>query len=355
MCRLTTDGRHLANLVREAIALCHAAQKQLPARSGPGRPQQYEQWQLAVLIFVAVAHRRKSKSAQYRFLQQHAADLLPLVGLAQLPCRATYFKRYACSGPLFQKAVKLQGRAALAQHLSNARVVAVDKSLIAAQGPPWPRRQQLQGKRPPGLDEQARWGYSPHDGWVWGYSYEVVVCATENRLVFPLLASADTGSCNEHKSLAAKLPLLPRSVRYVVVDGGYDGNALGETLEYDQEGRRTGRRFVCPLQSRGAKPAVGRTVHRGRRERSRQRRWQRQQFYQSPKGQRIYMLRSRSVEPFHQWFKHLFDLHLQVWHRGLDNNRAMLLAAIFCYQLLVRYAFRCGRRDAQIQWLLDGL
>ena len=96
-------------------------------------------------------------------------------------------------------------------------------------------------------------------------------------------------------------------------------------------------------------------TRRGRRERLRRHRAARQRFYQSRAGRRLYALRGKSVEPFNQWFKHLFELEDRVWHRGLDNNRTMLLAAIFCYQTLLRYAFRTGRRDGQIQWILDGL
>ena len=61
------------------------------------------------------------------------------------------------------------------------------------------------------------------------------------------------------------------------------------------------------------------------------------------------------MEPFNQWFKHLFELEERAWHRGLGNNRTQLLAALFCYQLLVCYARRRGLRDAQIQWILDAL
>jgi hypothetical protein len=89
MCRTATDGRHLATLVREAVVLCQAAQEKLPPRTGPGRPNAFEQWQMAVLIFIAIAHRRKSKSSQYRFLQQHQEELLAMLGLERLPCRAT--------------------------------------------------------------------------------------------------------------------------------------------------------------------------------------------------------------------------------------------------------------------------
>ena len=371
MCRTATDGGHLASLVHDAIALCQAAQQQLPVRTGPGRPGTYKQWQLAVLIFIAIVHKRKSKSSQWQFLAEHQSELLKQFGDRleldeRFPSRATYMDRYAQAYALYEQAIERQGRKALAEHACCAKVVAADKSIVAAKGPPYHKHQQRKGTPDAGTDTQAAWGYSPHDGWVWGYSYEVVVCATKNHVVFPLLASANTASCNEHKSFLTKVPRLPKSVRYVLADGGYDDNDIAEAIERrpgrrhtahgkSSRRRRCRRRFVCPLQSRGGKPAVGQVVHRGRRERRRQHRASRDQFNRSDYGRRLYKLRSRTVEPFNQWFKHLFELEDRVWHRGLGNNRTMFLAAIFAYQLLLRHSLKSGRRDGCIQWLMDAL
>ena len=354
MDRPAKDGRHLADLVQLAIPLCKAAQAKV-IRRGPGRPPVYEEWQIAILIFVAILQRRKSKSSQWSFLCQHQAELLELLELSGLPTRSTFFERYQKAWQLFEKAVELQGKKALQEHVTSARVIAADKSLIHGKGPPWHKRQQKKQEHSPGTDMLAGWGYSPYDKWVWGYSYEVVVCATKNQLVFPLLASADCACCNEQRSFARKIPLLPPSVRYALLDGGYDSNELAEELEYSRSGKRTGRRYICPLQARCGKPAVGKTVQKGQRERRRLHRKERDRFYHSRRGRSLYSRRKKTVEPFNQWFKHLFELEDRVWHRGLENNRTMLLAGIFIYQLLLRYHFRRGRRDSQIQWILDGL
>jgi hypothetical protein len=45
-----------------ASPVLRAAQRQCP-RAGPGRLPDYEDWQIAVLILIALLHRRKSKSA----------------------------------------------------------------------------------------------------------------------------------------------------------------------------------------------------------------------------------------------------------------------------------------------------
>lgn len=346
---LAKDGRRLADLVQVAIPACKDAAKEL-SRSGPGRPPMYQEWQIAVLIVVALAHRRKSKSSQWRFLREHQHELLGRLGLEQLPCRDTYCRRYLRVHRLFDKTIELQGKQAVKKHICSAACVATDKSLIAARGPCPSHRKPRRG-----TDPQAAWCLSGHDGWVFGYSYEVVVTAPRKGLVFPLLASADTASRNEQKSFASKIARLPKSMNDVLGDKAYDGNELAEAVEYRRNGQRNGRHYLCPLIHHGGKPAVGRYPQGGRRERRRQHRQRREHFLHSKKGRSLYRRRKQSVEPFNSHFKKLFELEDRVWHRGLDNNRTMLLGAILLYQLLVMYTFRQGQRDQCIQWLLDGL
>jgi len=196
-----------------------------------------------------------------------------------------------------------------------------------------------------GVDRQSSWGYSPHHGWVQGYSFEVVTTATKGSIVVPLLASVDTASVSEHVSFAEKIDYLPEPTKYVLADSGYDNNDFGERIEYDQMGRRTGRRFLCPANRRNSSAEPKRSS----------RRQQRLAFYASARGRRLYAQRKQTVEPFNEWLKNLFELDQRVWHRGWANNRTQLLAAIFCYQWLLRYNHRKGRQNGQSQWILDTL
>lgn len=347
---LATDGRRLADLVELAIPVCRNAAKHV-VRTGPGRPPEYQEWQIAVLIVVAIAHGRKSKSSQWRFVKQHQNQLLSLLKLKCMPCRDTYSRRYLDEHRLFEQAVQLQGKLALKQHVCCGHCVAGDKSLISAKGPP-PRTKKKPRR---GSDMQGGWGYGGDGKWVFGYSYEVVVSAPKNGLVFPLLASCDPANRSEFRSFADKIPRLPPSVRDVLVDSGYDSNQLGEALELNRRGKRNGRHYLCPINERNAKGTVGKHPLCGRRERSRLLRQKRHTFYCSKKGRRLYRRRKQTVEPFNGHFKKLFELEDRVWHRGADNNRTMILAAMFLYQLIIRYAFQRGQRNAQIQWILDGL
>src|SRR5687768_4836558 len=207
MCRTATDGRHLANLVVDAAALCKAAQGHLILRTaGPGRPETFEQWQIAVLIFIAIARGRKSKSSQYRFLKEreslllHDDEFASTLELATFPSRATYMRRYPKVYPLYEKAIELGGRRAIEQRICDARTVSADKSMIAARGRKPSKRVVVVVRVRGVVDTEAGWGRSAHDGWVWGYSYEVVVCSPKNGLVLPLLASAATNASSEHRT-----------------------------------------------------------------------------------------------------------------------------------------------------------
>jgi hypothetical protein len=354
MCARATEGTCVAQLVKMSIPICRKAQHQCP-RTGPGPKPEYQDWHIAMLILIAVLNRRKSKSAQYRFLHGRRLDLKRRLGLRHFPSRSTYMDRYRGAYPIFQQAVKIQGLRAIAEGVADPTTTAVDKSLAAARGPVWHRRRGRPCRPPRGADLQAGWGYSDHHGWVYGYSFETVVTAGPEGVVFPLLASCGPANTSECRTFVEKVPDLPVQTRYVLADRAYDTNANGEALECDASGRPTGRRLVCPLQGRAGKPQVGKFVQRGRREQLRQHRSKRQAFFKSPRGQKLYDRRRITIEPFHQWFKRCFDLTDRVWHRGLSNNQTQLLAAMFAYQLLVRYNRRCGGKNGEIQWILDGL
>ncbi len=358
MGKRATAGTCLETLVRMAVPLLQEAERQCP-RTGPGAKPVIPDWLMGVLIMIAVLKKKKRKSAQYRFLRQHRGELRQWLASKQFPSRSTYFRRYRRAYRLFQIGIRLQGQQAIREGIVDPTVVVVDKSLMAAQGPLWHKKHRRAGKVLPwlqGVDRESTWGYSEYEGWVQGYSYEVVVSGTPASTVFPLVASADTASASEHQTFGPKSEALPKDTRYVVADSGYDNNAFGEQIEYDAEGRRTGRRFLCPQQPRNCKGSQPlQPVRTASARQSRKRRQERDDFLQSKRGNKLYALRSQTVEPFHDWFQTLFELDQEVWHRGLENNRTQILAAIFAYQVLVRHNYRCGNKNGQVRWILDAL
>jgi DDE family transposase len=349
------EGTCVRALVQLAVPLLKAAERQCP-RTGPGAKPDIPDWVMAGLIMISVLKKRKSKSAQYRFLCEHRGEIATWLGSNEFPARATYFRRYRRAHKFFRTAIRLQGERAIAEGVTDAQDVAVDKSLIEAQGSPWHQRDRNAGRIPAGVDCDATWGYSEHDGWTFGYSYEVVVTATPQAIVFPLLASVDTASASEARSFLAKIPELPADAQTVSADSGYDANYVGEAVEYDEQGRRNGRRFLCPENPRNNKrPKTKQCSADASRARSRDLRRQRRRFLEGRQGRRVYARRKKTVEPFNQWFKSLFELDHKVWHRGLDNNRTQTLAGIFVYQLLVRYNHKQGHQNGRLRCIIDVL
>ncbi len=343
----------LQALVELAVPLLKRAEQESP-RAGPGRPPVIPDWVLGVLIMVAVLKQKKSKSAQFRFLCEHRASLAAWLGTSVFPGRTTYFERYRRVHQLFEAAIRLQGEQAIREGTTDARCIAVDKSVVSACGPPWHQRQRREGICPPGVDRESTWTYSEHHGWVQGYGYEVALTAGHRGISFPLLASVHQAHVREHRTFEPKLGQLPVQTRFILLDMGYDSNALAEAVEWDSAGRRTDRFYLCPpaapkrLSSRVWRTTQDRALHRGRREARRAR-------LKQTRFKRLYARRGKTIEPFNDHFKRLFDMHDRVWHRGLDNTRTQILAGLFCYQLLVRLNLRNGNHDRRIKNLLDRL
>ncbi len=187
-------GTSLEALVKLAMPLLREAERQCP-RTGPGAKPIIPDWFVGVLIMVAVLKRKKTKSAQFRFVTDSAnrRQIRDLTGEKQFPSRSTFFSRYRRCHRLFTEAIKRQGQQAIAEQIVDASQVAVDKSLVPARGRPWHKHEKEKGKIPRGVDREAAWGYSEHHGWVYGYSFEVVVSCKRKNTVFPLLASVGTG------------------------------------------------------------------------------------------------------------------------------------------------------------------
>jgi hypothetical protein len=354
MSKRARDGALLDDLMALNIPLCRQAESQCPRR-GPGRRPLTPDWVLTAMIMVVVMLKKKTKSAQWLWWREHAGDFARWFPGQHFPGRSSYFDRYRRAYRLLQAAIEHQGRRAVADGWADCECAAGDKSLIEGRGPRWDVRDRRAGRRRRGVDPDTAWGYSTHDGWVHGYSFEVVVTAALAGPTWVLLASADTASRSEQKSIRAKIPRLPEGTKFVLLDAGYDSNDVGEAVEGD-ENRRTGRRLLCPEIPRPNCGKRRQPHNRETRDRQRRRRLRarRRQFFDTKKGRRLYRRRMR-VEPFHAQLKHLFELEHRVWHRGLDNNRTMILAAISAYQLLLTYNHQRDEPRAHLQRLLDAL
>src|SRR5689334_11502196 len=132
MATRATDGTCLAVLVRMAKPLCQSAERVALPRRGPGRPPLFADWAIALLIMVCVLRKKKSKSSQYRFIQEHRAELTEWIGLsAGLPRRSAFFARYRRAWKPYEVAIRLQGGQLVRCGLVDATGGAGGRSLSA--------------------------------------------------------------------------------------------------------------------------------------------------------------------------------------------------------------------------------
>lgn len=351
MSKCAKEGASLDDCVAIVCSACRQAGAS-PVRCGPGRRPIVSDWIVAVMVVVAVLHRKKTRQSQYAFWLARRGQWEEWFPNERLLSRSQFYERARRLAPLLARAIRRLGTHAVRRGWADARSVAIDKSLVRARGKKRPYRQQGSVR---GVDPEAAWGYGDHDGWVFGYSYEVIVSAGKQGVEWPLAASVDVASRSEQRSSLDKLQQLPAATKYVLADAGYDSNAVGEAVEWRPDGRRTGRRFICPEVPR---PQVGRSRRSGSREtlqrqHHRRLREARRKFTQSLRGRRLYRRRKVTVEPFNSRFKQTFDLHDRVWHWKLLNNRVTILAAILAYQTLLTYNHQRRQHHVRVSHLIN--
>ncbi len=232
-------------------------------------------------------------------------------GLHALPDRRTFDRRFK-SIPI-QDMIATMGRKFMMDELAHGTIVAVDSTLIhAANRRIWHKKDIMQNTIPrPGIDTDARWGFTRTKGWIFGYKLHLV--SSTGSLVVPLSADFTTANVPDNQTYYNLIEPLPDGIQHVVADMGYDDQKL-----YDFS-RNIGITLVCPIR---------------RYRHTRGERLQMIRFYNSGCGRRTYNRRSISVEPLFQCIKDAFCISaLPV--RGFENVQSYVLMCVLVYQLAV--------------------
>jgi hypothetical protein len=175
----------------------------------------------------------------------------------------------------------------------------------------------------PGIDTDARWGYSHTKGWIFGYKLHLT--STTGDLVVPLTADVTTANVQDNQMyvpLTSSHSLFPFSVfslpyvLYMIADPGYDDKNL-----YKYSKKVLGIDLICPVK---------------RYESTSKKKLELVCFYQSALGQAIYSQRRISIEPLIEHIKSIFRIDpLPV--RGFHKVSAIILLSVLLYQLMVYY------------------
>ena len=211
--------------------------------------------------------------------------------------------------------------------LVNPSITAIDSTLLKAKGPVWHKSSVKKGMVPrPGIDKDARWGYSHTKGWVFGYKLHLT--STTCDLIVPLTAHITTANIPDNKmyipltsasasaSASASSAFSLPYVLYMIADPGYDDKNL-----YEYSKKVLGIDLVCPVE---------------RYKSTSKERLELVCFYESELGQAIYSRRRISVEPLIEHIKSIFRID-PLPARGFHTVSAIVLLMVLLYQLMVYY------------------
>ena len=287
-----------------------------------GRPYVYSPTVILRCFIVRIWFRIDSNKGLHIFLImdcQYNRKLAIACGLVSIPCRRTFDRRLKAISTDIKERISTMGYLFVAEGLVDPSITSVDSTLIKAKGCVWHKSSMEKGIVPcPGIDTDARWGYSHTKGWIFGYKLHLT--STTGEIVVPLTAEVTTANVQDNQiyiplTSSSSVFSLP-SALYMVADPGYDDKNL-----YKYSKKTLGIDLVCPVERYESTPKE---------------RLELICFYQSVLGQAIYSQRRISVEPLIEHIKSVFRIDpLPV--RGFHKVSAIILLSVLLYQLMVYY------------------
>jgi hypothetical protein len=217
--------------------------------------------------------------------------------------------------------IATMGNLFVSYDLVKPHVVAMDTTLLRSKGKVWHVSSMKEGIVPcPGIDTDARWGYSHTRWWIFGYKLHLVCNADPSTVIVPFSADVTTANSVSDKPVYPDVISYPSSetlkkIHYFVADPGYDDQEL-----YDLSMAK-GFQLVCPVRKYKNTP---------------EQRLKLVDFYESALGQVIYSKISTSIEPLIEHIKSVFRID-PVPVRGLDKVCSSVLLSVLLYQILVYY------------------
>lgn len=290
-----------------------------PQERKRGRPYIYSDTLMVKALIIMIVKRLYSAYSLLAFLEQGTMDTEKLKGLlrenGQFPSRRTWERRLArlperlpgLIGALGRELVRL-----LQPWAGSGRAVAIDSTPMEAKGGVWHKKDREKGIVPhTSIDTEAHWGKSDYHGWYYGWKLHLTV--TVAAVWIPLSARLTQANIYDGNEAIALLEEISPEARFVLGDNHYK---TPDILAYCQ----TNDRFLV-ASGRGPYPHddLGVKVR-----------------------QIFHLLRSKTIEPFNQLFKSVFDLHENVPVKGLQRTSLILLAAVLLYQIVLLYQFENG-------------
>lgn len=290
-----------------------------PQKRKRGRPYVYSDRLIVKALIIMIVKRLYSAYSLLAFLEQETEYTQQLKVLLQenghFPARRTWERRIAQQPQRLPALIGSLGRE-LVQLLQpwaqTGRAVAIDSTPMKAKGGVWHKKDRLKGHVPhSSIDTEAHWGKSDYHGWYYGWKLHLVV--TVAAIWIPLSARLTSANRYDGQEAIALLTEVPPETRFVLGDNHY------KTPDILADCRLNNRFLVA--SGRGPYPHgdLGVKVR-----------------------QTFHLLRSKTIEPFNQLFKSIFDWHENVPVKGLQRTSLILLAAVLLYQLVLLYQYENG-------------
>jgi hypothetical protein len=290
-----------------------------PAKRGRGRPKVYsDRLFLKALVIMLVQHLHKVHEL-LTVLDQPTAEMQALRALlsegGRYPTRRTWERRLKALPDSLPAQIGCLGRylvGLIQPWLTSGRAVAIDSTVLLANGGVWHQKHRTQGQVPhSSIDTEAHWTKSGWHGWCYGWKLHLVT--SDAAVWIPLAADLTAANVADNEVAPQLLRELPAEVRFVTGDLHYNAPNVRDCCERDDRILVTSQRGPYPHTDDGVE--VRRIFHK---------------------------LRSSAIENLNEHFKGIFDGHGQVPTKGLTNTRRFALGAIFVYQLALLYRFQHG-------------
>ena len=299
-----------------------------------GRPYVYSTTIILRCFIVRIWFRLDSNRSLHHFLLidlPYNRKITRACGLSNelpsLPNRRTFDRRLKTISTDIKESIAAVGHLFALEEIIKPYILAVDSTLINAHGKVWHRSSMKKGIVPrPGIDTNARWGFSHTRGWIFGYKLHMISSTDSTSVVVPLTADVTTANVSDNQVYPTLVSSLSsetvKKVHYMVADPGYDDHYLYELS------MNMGFQLVCPIRRYKNTPAE---------------RLQLVDFYKSALGQVIYSKRITSIEPLIGHVKSIFRIDsLSV--RGHGKVCSIVLLSVLLYQLLVYHNCKMHKR-----------
>jgi hypothetical protein len=278
-----------------------------------GRPYVYPTTVILRCFVVRIWFRIPSNNALHYFLSVDTAfhrRIIKSCGLHTLPDRRTFDRRFKVI-PV-QNMICMMGQRFLREGIVESYVGAADSAIISCKKV-WHKSDMEAGRIPvPGIDTDARWGFSKSKGWAFGYKLHM--CCSTGKMSVPLTADISTANIYDPHRYDTLTDPLAGLAPYIAADSLYSSEELYHSS------KEKGILLVCPIKRYRHTKGV---------------RLKRYHFFCSRKGQKI-IRRRNSIERLFDRIKDTFGIsYLPV--RGERNVTSYVLVCVFVYQVAIYY------------------